>query len=59
MDGRQQEQRNEQYYPCRQGKVRCLHNDIGNSMAFRHDSLLRLEIDFTSNMGSDDRTLEE
>jgi len=39
MDGRQQEQRNEQYSPCRQGKVRCLHDDIGNSMAFRHDNL--------------------
>jgi hypothetical protein len=37
MDGRQQEQCNEQYCPCRQGKVRCLYNDIGNSTALRHD----------------------
>jgi hypothetical protein len=43
MDGRQQEQRNEKYCPCRQGKVRCLYNDIGSSTAFRHDDLLRLE----------------
>src|SRR6267142_403300 len=46
MDGRQQEQRNEQDCPCRHGKVRCLHNHIGNSTAFRHDNFLRLEIDF-------------
>jgi hypothetical protein len=38
MDGRQQEQRNKQYYPCRQGNVRRLHNDIGDSAAFRHDN---------------------
>jgi hypothetical protein len=37
MDGRQQEQRNEQYCPCRQGKVRRLYNDIGDSAAFRHN----------------------
>jgi hypothetical protein len=43
MDGRQQEQRNEQYCPCCQEKVRCLNNDIGNSTALRHDGLLRLE----------------
>jgi hypothetical protein len=51
MDGREQEQRNEQYYPCRQGRVRCPCNDIGNSTAFRHDDLLRLEIDFTITWG--------
>jgi hypothetical protein len=48
MDGRQQEQPNEQDCSCRQGKVRCLHNDIGNSTAFRHDDLLRLEADSPS-----------
>jgi hypothetical protein len=43
MDGRQQEQRNEQDCPCRQGKVRSLQNHIGNSTALRHDNFLRLE----------------
>jgi hypothetical protein len=59
MDGRQQEQPNEYCCACRQGKVRCLHNDIGNRTAFRHDDLLRLEIDFTITWGSDVRALEE
>jgi hypothetical protein len=51
MDGRQQEQPNEHCCPRRQAKVRCLHNDIGNGTAFRHDDLLRLEIDFTITWG--------
>jgi hypothetical protein len=48
MDGRQEEQPSEQDCPCRQEKVRCLHNHIGNRTAFRHGDLLRLEADFPS-----------
>src|SRR3954465_15351905 len=47
----QQEQCNEHYCPCRQEKVRCFHNDIGNSTAFRHDDLSRLAIEFTITRG--------
>jgi hypothetical protein len=58
MGGRQPEQRNEQYYPCRQGKVRGLYNDIANGTALRHDGLLRLEWN-SHHMGSDVGTLED
>jgi len=40
---RQQEQRNKQYNPAAKESTLPSHNHIGDSTAFRHDGLLRLD----------------